>query len=271
MLPMLILGLALAVLLAVVLRWVAATDPRALLRLMLWTVGGLLLATVLFLAVTGRLAWAAAALAALLPWLFRALRMAAFGPGLARLLRTLGMMGGGMGGLGGGPGGGGRAAPDPDDVSTVETGFLRMSLNHATGAMEGTVRSGAFAGRILDDLNGDDLAALWRELRDDPESARVLEAWLERAHPDWVRPGDDRADGAGGRATDAPPGGGQGGALTRAEALAVLGLEDGADARDIKAAHRRLITMVHPDRGGSPYLAARLNEARDLLLNHSGA
>ena len=264
MLPMLILGLVLAFLLVLVLRWASAADPKALLRLLLWTVGGVLLATFVFLAVSGRLAWAAAALAALVPWLLRALRLAAFGPGLARLLRALGMMGGGLGGLGGPGGGSGRAGPDPDDVSTVETDFLRMSLNHATGAMSGTVRAGTFAGRRLDDLDRAEVAALRGEVRDDPESLRVLDAWIERARPDWAS--DGTGEGAQGTGGGSGGGSGGGGAMTRAEALAILGLEKGADADAVKAAHRRLIALVHPDRGGSPYLAARLNEARDLLL-----
>jgi len=65
---------------------------------------------------------------------------------------------------------------------------------------------------------------------------------------------------ARGRAT------GTSGPMTRAEALAVLGLHDGASADDIRAAHRRLILQIHPDRGGTDYLAAKINQAKDVLL-----
>ena len=89
----------------------------------------------------------------------------------------------------------------------------------------------------------------------------VFDAWLERARPEWhaaARAGDAEQ-------ADPPP---SAGPMTRVEALAVLGLEENAGADDIRAAHRRLIVLVHPDRGGTPYLAARLNQARDLLLGN---
>ena len=55
--------------------------------------------------------------------------------------------------------------------------------------------------------------------------------------------------------------------MTRDEALAVLGLADAASEEDIKAAHRRLIQRMHPDVGGSADLAARINRAKDILLD----
>ena len=103
----------------------------------------------------------------------------------------------------------------------------------------------------------DPAAAVARELalrddcaRMDPESVPLLETWLDRAHPDW---------------RDAPPPHAEG-PLDRAEALAVLGLAEGATEAEIRAAHRRLMRGAHPDQGGSAWLAARLNAARDLLL-----
>ena len=54
-----------------------------------------------------------------------------------------------------------------------------------------------------------------------------------------------------------------------AEARAILGVSAGADAAAIRAAHRRLVTQVHPDRGGSAELARRVNAARDLLLRRT--
>jgi hypothetical protein len=149
----------------------------------------------------------------------------------------------------GGPGAAGE--------SLVETPTLAMRLDHSTGRMSGTVRRGRHAGRELASLGLPDLLALLADCRaEDPDSVALLEAWLDRLDPDW-------------RAAEAatpPPGAPPGGRMTREEALAVLGLAEGADAAAIRAAHRRLMRAAHPDQGGSDWLAARINQARDILL-----
>ncbi len=137
----------------------------------------------------------------------------------------------------------------------VETATLAMSLDHETGAMSGQVRRGTYAGRWLADLGLEALLDILAECAaDDPESVPLLEAWLDRTHPDW------REAAQQGRRRPAD------GKLTREEAFEVLGLQEGASEEEIRAAHRRLMRAVHPDQGGSAWLAARLNAARDLLL-----
>jgi DnaJ homolog subfamily C member 19 len=74
------------------------------------------------------------------------------------------------------------------------------------------------------------------------------------------RPSQSRAESRG---PNPPP---RRGAMSRAEAFEVLGLQPGASADEIRAAHRRLILQAHPDKGGSNYLAAKINEAKDVLL-----
>ncbi len=149
------------------------------------------------------------------------------------------------------------------DASTVETAMLAMRLDHASGQMSGRVRQGGMAGRELAELSLPELLALLAECRAaDPDSVPLLEAWMDRAAPDWRAAGAAHEETAGG--DGARPSGG--GPMTRAEALSVLGLAEGADAAAIRAAHRRLMGAAHPDRGGSDWLAARINQARDLLL-----
>jgi hypothetical protein len=149
------------------------------------------------------------------------------------------------------------AGRPPGKVSEVTTDFLRMRLDHDSGTMAGTVLRGRFQGARLDELAQDDLVALWRECRvEDEQAASLLEAYLDRLLPGWR---DTAARGAGGAARPAD-------AMTRDEAFAVLGLAVGADEAAIREAHRRLMMKLHPDHGGSTYLAAKLNRAREVLL-----
>jgi hypothetical protein len=145
--------------------------------------------------------------------------------------------------------------PRPGASSTVATRYFRMSLDHDSGTISGEVTAGRFAGRSLADLSLEDLLELRRECSDDPQSVSILEGYLDKLHPDW----------RGGASAKAPPTG-SAGAMTVEEARAILGVEPGASAEDIREAHRRLMQKLHPDRGGSTYLAAQINRARDLLL-----
>ncbi|MBX9945680.1 MAG: molecular chaperone DnaJ [Reyranella sp.] len=149
---------------------------------------------------------------------------------------------------------GGFSSPGSGQRTEVRTAFLQAWIDHTTGDVGGTVLSGGFAGRSLDALSDGELHALHAECAADADSLKVLEAYLDRRlGTDWRN------------ARRAPPSG-RGGDMTRDEALAVLGLAEGATAEEIRAAHRRLIQRVHPDVGGSVDLAARINRAKDVLL-----
>jgi len=156
--------------------------------------------------------------------------------------------------------------PSGGQTSTVATPFLRMTLDHDTGSMSGTILRGRFSGMRVEELSSADLLALLRECRaEDEEGARLLEAYLDRVHPDW------RDELAGERASGGTGGSGArsaSGDMTVEEAYAILGLSPGADAEAIKEAHRRLMVKLHPDHGGSDYLATKINRARDVLLHH---
>ena len=239
-----ILGLALLVALLFLGRWFVEADPHKIAGGLKWgslAVVGVLL---LLLLVSGR----AMVLAALVPagvWAFRMFQRYKSARG-----------------------------PSAGQSSEVRTRFLQMSLDHDSGALDGRVLDGRHAGELLSQL---DLAALEELLHDysiaDPQSASVLEAYLDRTRPEWR--GEGQAAGAESEAAGGGQAGGRRrhgpqpvGAMTRAEALEILGLEEGAGAEAIRAAHHRLMQKLHPDHGGSNYLAAKLNEAKDLLLHH---
>ena len=150
------------------------------------------------------------------------------------------------------------AGPAPGRRSQVETRLLRMTLDHDSGGLSGVVLAGRFVGQGLDQLDFTQLLALLDEARQtDPPSLPVLEAWLDRLDADWRQ----RAGAASGHSSH-----GHGDSMTREDALAILGLKPGADPAAIKEAHRNLMAKVHPDHGGSTWLAVKLNQARDLLL-----
>ncbi len=141
-------------------------------------------------------------------------------------------------------------------TSKVESEVIAMTLDHATGEMSGMVKRGVYAGRRLERLSESELLDLWQQCRAaDADGARLLEAYLDRAVADWRQ-----KVAAGARQ------GGTSDAMTRDEAYAVLGLAPGASETEIREAHRRLMKKVHPDQGGSNYLAAKLNRAKDILL-----
>lgn len=146
-------------------------------------------------------------------------------------------------------------------ASSIRTRWLDMGLDHQTGSMEGEVLLGQFKGQMLSALSIEQLLELADECRKDGDSLQLLEAYLDRMHPDW------RAEpGAGESAEGQVPRAGGDTQMTESLALEILGLSQGADREAIIAAHRRLMQRMHPDRGGSDYLAQRINAARDFLL-----
>ena len=151
---------------------------------------------------------------------------------------------------------GGFSSPGAGQRTEVNTGFLQAWIDHASGDVGGTVLAGRYAGRALDVLTDAELLELRVECAADADSLKVLEAYLDRRlGADW-RNAQRTASPRGPR-----------GDMTRDEALAVLGLAGGATADEVRAAHRRLIQRMHPDVGGTADLAARINRAKDVLLD----
>lgn len=156
-----------------------------------------------------------------------------------------------------------RARATPGRHSTVRTAALEMELDHDTGSLEGLVLAGPMEGRTLGSMRLEELLELAGQLSSDHESMQLLEAYLDSRFPLWRDdPHADRGGGQGGAPAS--------GAMTKEEAYKVLGLEAGASTAEIRKAHRRLMQRLHPDLGGSSFLAARINEAKDVLLAGHG-
>jgi hypothetical protein len=153
---------------------------------------------------------------------------------------------------------GARTRKRSGQVSRVRSAFLEMELEHDTGAMHGTVLVGPHEGKSLDALEVATITAFLAEV--DEESRALLMAYLDRRAPRWRDDAQDRA--AAGQGTPAW----SSGKMTEEEAYQILGVQAGASAEEIGRAHRSLMKKLHPDQGGSTYLAARVNEAKDVLL-----
>ena len=231
----LLLGLAALVGLMWLAAWLGKATPaqrsRALKLIVLYGVAGALL----LLVITGRIHWMFAAISAAVPWLQRVL--------LARQAWHLFKS---------------SRGPRPGQTSKVQTAFLHMTLNHDSGQLHGEVTSGRFAGRTLESLSLEELLRLLEECRQgDSQSAALLEAYLDRTHSDSWR------ERASADRTTAPAQG----PMSTGQAADILGVSEEATAEEITDAHRRLIQRLHTDRGGTDYLAALINQARDTLTS----
>ncbi len=243
--------LALVAILVVIVawRWFLRTPPAVIaqhLRQVLLALGAVVL---LFLAGTGHLNWLLALLAALLAAAIRLLPLLHFAPLLQRLWRQIHPQG---------------TARGDARRSTVDARYVRMWLEHGSGEIDGEVLAGPFAGARLSALGLADLVDIYRHCRaNDSDSAALLQSYLERVYgEEWKTTASAEAgpESQPGRAS-----------MTPEEAYAVLALAPGASKDQVITAHRRLILRFHPDRGGSDYLAAKINQAKDLLLKEASA
>ncbi|RED54045.1 DnaJ domain-containing protein [Aestuariispira insulae] len=207
---------------------IANADPEKLARIAKWVFVTLLVLLVLTLVVRGgfHLVWLL--MFGLLPWIGR----------LRNIFK-------------------GMKGPSAGQFAEVKSDYLHMRLDQVQGEMDGYVLKGAFEGRYLNQMDLADCMALRREIDGDARSVQLLESYLDKTHgPDW-RDGFDSSDRHAGQAA---------GAMSRQEAFKILGLSEGAGEEEIRKAHRELMKQMHPDRGGSGYLAAKINEAKDVLL-----
>ncbi|MDP2618895.1 MAG: DnaJ domain-containing protein [Hyphomicrobiales bacterium] len=164
----------------------------------------------------------------------------------------------------------GSAQKSAGQRSRVRSRHLDMTLDHDTGEMDGTVRTGRFGGERLGKMSLAELQELYGEVAHDAESVALIETYLDRRFPDWREGTGEARAGNGGDGGTRYGKSGATGPMTMDEAHKVLGVARGASEAEIRTAHRRLMKNLHPDQGGSTYLATKLNEARDLLLKRGG-
>jgi len=236
---LLLLGLGVGLFL--VLRWLFSQPPRVYWQ---W-IAVLLAAGLLTLVLTGRAHWLAAVFAAILPFVRRLPMLLGHIPLLKRILAGIDAL---------------KSKPEPSSgqTSTVQSKYIRMTMNHDSGDINGEVLTGQFTGKTLNQLDLEALLQLLRECQDDEESVALLQTYLDREHADtWQQ----QAGAQGQQRTPSAPGD-----MSREEALQILGLSSDASETDIIETHRRLMQKLHPDRGGSAYLAATINLAKDTLL-----
>lgn len=228
-----------AVIIALMLfKWVKQLPAQQRWKALMVCVGVVLLGLVL----TGRLHWLFALAGALIPAAQRLLGLIAYLPMLQRMANTFK-----------------GSTPSAGQTSQVETDYLHMQLDHDSGTLTGIVKTGLFAGKNIHNLSLEELMQL-REyyIQHDEDSQLLLENYLDRSQGQSWRAGQTEQNTHANHDSS----------ISIDEAYAILGLEEGVDKATIIDAHKRLMQKLHPDRGGSSYLAVKINQAKDILIDH---
>lgn len=147
----------------------------------------------------------------------------------------------------------------PGSVSKVNTKTLVLTIDQVSGEIDGDVLNGNYADRKLSELTLDEIKSYYQFCStEDPRALKLIAAFIQKEMPEQWTTGPWYGQASSNVNAD------QG--MTTQEALDILGLEAGADREKITHAHKRLMTKLHPDKGGNDYLATRINQAKDFLL-----
>ena len=224
--------------------WNNTPDPKQKKLLLQKTgIGGLVI-VILLLVVTGRMHWLGAVFAGMLAMVRQLLPLIIkYFPLITQAYRSFS-----------------PKAKAPNS-STVSSQIIEMTLDHNTGKLSGTVLSGPYKNKIIDQLDNDDLMSLYDYCKsNDMDSARLLESYLAERYGNqkYHSNSEDQVNDA------------QQSNMSVSEALQILGLENDPSNEEITRAYRKIMQQLHPDRGGNQYFAVKANEARQVLLNKYG-
>lgn len=156
-----------------------------------------------------------------------------------------------------------RSTPSTGQKSEVKTDWLFAILDHDTGEMDAEILQGDFSGEKLSQLSYQQLQNLEIALADDEQSAAILSTYMDRNFSDT----EDFRNAQGENKSKEKTTYAQQQGMSRAEAFEILELDQTASTSEIKASHKRLMKKFHPDHDGSAYMAAKLNQAKDILLS----
>jgi len=229
-----ILGVCLLAAFCLITKFVVTTNPKGLARFLRISACSFCTIAAIFLLITGRVALGLP-LAFIAAALLRRWALPRLGPKMSQ-----------------------RPGASHGNTSNVATDYLKLELDHDTGAMRGEILQGAFKGHQFTDLKQEQIIELLAECqRHDGQSAQILEAYLDRSYgPEWRHQAESNNEW---RQANAGP-------MTKEEAREILNLGTNPSPSEIREAHKRLMLKLHPDKGGSSYLAAKINQAKDILL-----
>ena len=143
--------------------------------------------------------------------------------------------------------------------STLRTSSLLLTMNSQSGQINGTVLQGSFNGRLLSELSNDELSSFYQACEQhDPEALQLLQTYISRERKEWSGTQYQQSSNAA-KIDDE---------LSVREACDILGVKNDANKKMILEAYRALMRQLHPDKGGSNYLAAKVNAAKAVLLKH---
>ena len=249
MFPSLILGILFLVGLTFILRWYMTTEAKKIKKKLTYLLLLILFSFFVFLAITGRLAAALGVFMAIIT----------FGRRVFGLISILNWLKGFIKGYSNINTN--KATENYEKkTSNVQTKFIDMTLDHESGELNGLVLLGKFKGALLSNLNLDDLIDLRQEVLGDNDTLYLLNSYLDRKYQGWRDKfqSDNNENGAETSYSNS--------IMTAQEATQILGIDPNANNDEIKEAYKKLINKFHPDKGGSSYIASKINQAKEILL-----